>query len=372
MDPGGAGDVTDTHVRWMVRRGVSHLPSFIVDNGLILMVSDQSGLANCLDVKTGKQVWQERLRAGREHWASPIVADGKVYFSSKTGEIAVVAAAREFELLAKNRIDGTINASPAVAGDSLIVRSDTHLYRIAEGYETASQEKKPDDMREEVVVKKRTSGGNSLLAANGYFLGGKTNEDGKFEASFIMETDGDKAHWPTVTLTGEQFRSLCEGLEKYHRVALNLATGKVVTTPKNKGEGNASKKGRGNEARKDKAPKREKARPRDKKDSECRNSDHEGYRTIVQYSETREYILHVPASYDSDRPTPLVINFHGFGACASGYLKNIGDFHKFNSTADTNSADSHSLMSFWWRVLAKDRTTGYEKQHEWPPKPNED
>ncbi len=227
VDPSGRGNVTHTHVQWKERRGISHLPSFIVENDLIFMVSDQSGLANCLDARSGKQIWQERLRAGREHWASPVVAGGKIYFSSKSGDVAVIAADRKFEILAKNRIEGTINASPAVAGDSLILRSGTHLYHIAEGYKTAPQEKRANEVREMLAMKPRTGGGNSLLTGHAYFLGGQTNQDGKYEARFLMETKGKKASWPTITLTGDQFREVCAELSNHHRVTLNLATQSV-------------------------------------------------------------------------------------------------------------------------------------------------
>lgn len=74
-----------------------------------------------------------------------------------------------------------------------------------------------------------------------------------------------------------------------------------------------------------------------KGDVECNNSDHDGYRTLVVGSETREYILHVPSSYDSNTSTPLVINYHGFGDCASNFANSIGDTYDFNSTADANN-----------------------------------
>ena len=75
----------------------------------------------------------------------------------------------------------------------------------------------------------------------------------------------------------------------------------------------------------------------DDKDSVCNNSDHDGYRTVVQGSETREYIIYVPSSYDSNTPTALIINFHGFGDCAADYSMNIGDFHNLNSLADSEN-----------------------------------
>ena len=85
-----------------------------------------------MEAKTGRELWKERLRAGGDHWACPLYADGKIYFSGKKGVVSVVAAAREFRLLAENRFDASFIASPAVAGDAIILRSLTHLYCIAE------------------------------------------------------------------------------------------------------------------------------------------------------------------------------------------------------------------------------------------------
>ncbi|MEC7985065.1 MAG: PHB depolymerase family esterase [Myxococcota bacterium] len=69
----------------------------------------------------------------------------------------------------------------------------------------------------------------------------------------------------------------------------------------------------------------------------CDNPAHEGYRTIVSDDATREYVLHVPASYDGTTPIPLMINFHGFGGCASQYADNVGDFYGLNALADSEN-----------------------------------
>ena len=75
--------------------------------------------------------------------------------------------------------------------------------------------------------------------------------------------------------------------------------------------------------------------PDDKDDKpECSNSTHDGYRTVVSGAASREYILHVPASYDGTTPIPLVINFHGFGGCAEDYAETIGELHGLNGTAE--------------------------------------
>jgi outer membrane protein assembly factor BamB len=130
VTPSGIGDVTDTHVAWRNRRFVPNMPSPLVVDGLLFMVSD-NGFATCLEAKTGRELWRERLRAGGDHWASPLYADGKIYFSGKEGVVSVIAAAGEFRLLAENRFDASFIASPAVAGDAIILRSLRNLYCIA-------------------------------------------------------------------------------------------------------------------------------------------------------------------------------------------------------------------------------------------------
>jgi len=88
-----------------------------------------------LEAKTGRELWRERLRAGGYHWASPLYADGKIYFSGRKGIVSVIAAARDFRLLAENKFEAGFIASPAIAGNAIILRSLTHLYCIVEGCE---------------------------------------------------------------------------------------------------------------------------------------------------------------------------------------------------------------------------------------------
>ena len=146
--PDGRGDVTKTHVTWMGKRGVPNLSSPILVDGLLFMVSDQGGVASCLDAKTGEQVWRKRIASSGGHWASPIYADGKIYFSDRSGGVTVIAAKRKLETIARNKLQANFNASPAVAGESLIFRSTTHLYCLAKGYtrsadQVAASDKKP-------------------------------------------------------------------------------------------------------------------------------------------------------------------------------------------------------------------------------------
>jgi outer membrane protein assembly factor BamB len=124
---GGQGLVTDTHVAWKVKRGVSNKPSILLVGDLIYMIGD-AGIASCVEAKTGEVVWQQRV--GGEYSASPVYADGRVWFFSEEGKTAVIRPGRAFELLAENRLDDGFLASPAVAGRAFYLRTRTHLYRI--------------------------------------------------------------------------------------------------------------------------------------------------------------------------------------------------------------------------------------------------
>ena len=125
--PGGRGDVTEENVAWKAVKGMPSTPSLLLIDDLLLMVTDL-GVATCVEAKTGEVVWRERI--GGNHSASPIYAGGRVYFFSHDAETTVIQPGRKFKRLAVNRLDGPMMASPAVAGNALLLRTETHLYRI--------------------------------------------------------------------------------------------------------------------------------------------------------------------------------------------------------------------------------------------------
>jgi outer membrane protein assembly factor BamB len=127
IDPTGKGNVTDTHVKWTMKKGAPHTPSPLVVGDLLFLVSD-GGIATCLDAKTGEQHWQERL--GGKYSASPLSAEGRVYIQSEEGEGIVINASKEYKELARNTLEGRTFASYAVSGKSLFIRTEKQLYRI--------------------------------------------------------------------------------------------------------------------------------------------------------------------------------------------------------------------------------------------------
>jgi outer membrane protein assembly factor BamB len=126
--PDGHGDVTDSHVVWKdTAKNLPLKPSIAAVNDLLFFVSD-TGVATCLEAKTGTKVWQERIRGAFS--ASPLVSPGRIYFFDQDGKTTVIAPERKLNILAVNTLDDGFMASPAVVGKALILRTATHLYRI--------------------------------------------------------------------------------------------------------------------------------------------------------------------------------------------------------------------------------------------------
>ena len=124
---GGLGDVTDTHVVWRMTEDVPHESSPVLVDDLLYAMSDR-GILFCKEAMTGETVWTENLH--ERHGASLLYADGRIYLFSKKGKATVIKPGRSFHTLAVNELDGEFWASAAVAGNSLLLRTKTHLYRV--------------------------------------------------------------------------------------------------------------------------------------------------------------------------------------------------------------------------------------------------
>lgn len=130
VKPGGRGDVTESHVLWKNERGTSFVPSAILV-GQRYYVADDKGVATCFDAEAGKLLWRKRLE-GR-FTASPVSAEGKVYFTSESGQTMVIDAAKEdYDELARNELGESVYASPAISQGRLYFRTPQHL--ICVGY----------------------------------------------------------------------------------------------------------------------------------------------------------------------------------------------------------------------------------------------
>lgn len=125
--PDGQGNVTRTKILWHDTRGVSYVPSPIAHGKYFFVVSDE-GRASCLDAKTGKRLWFERL--GRHHSASPVSAEGRLYFLADDGTMFVLDAGPKFKLIARNSLGEECRASPAISQGQIFVRTLNQLYCI--------------------------------------------------------------------------------------------------------------------------------------------------------------------------------------------------------------------------------------------------
>lgn len=125
--PDGKGDVTSTHVVWKFGRGVPNKPSLLLLGDAIYMIND-GGIVTSVDAKTGQEIWRSRLLGS--YSASPVAADGRIYFFSEDGKATVIEAGREFKVLSENSLESGFMASPAIDGRAFYLRTKTHLYRI--------------------------------------------------------------------------------------------------------------------------------------------------------------------------------------------------------------------------------------------------
>ena len=127
---GGKGDVTKTHIAWESTDDVSKIPSMLYVRPFLFLVTE-TGVAKCLRATTGEEIWRERLES--RYSASPIWADGRIYFLSEKGKTTVIQAGGEFKVLAENELNEKCSASPAVSQRHIFIRSENNLYCIGPG-----------------------------------------------------------------------------------------------------------------------------------------------------------------------------------------------------------------------------------------------
>lgn len=125
--PDGEGDVTATHIAWQVSRGVPLISSPLLDGERIFIVND-NGIASCINAVNGRELWRQRLQG--TYSASPVLADGRVYFLNETGETTIVQSSNQYVEVARNQVEGNTLASLAFGDDAMFLRSDRALYRI--------------------------------------------------------------------------------------------------------------------------------------------------------------------------------------------------------------------------------------------------
>ena len=130
--PGGRGDVTASNVVWSSPKGSPFVPSPLVFGNYLYTINDMVSVLSCHNALTGEIIGQLRLgEARRESFsASPVIVEGKLYFTNDDGETFVVTTAPEFKLLHVNRLGAPTLASPALVDGRWYFRTATHLVCI--------------------------------------------------------------------------------------------------------------------------------------------------------------------------------------------------------------------------------------------------
>lgn len=126
---GGKGDISQSHTVWETQRMLPYVASPLIVNGL-LYYAKKGGIFSCLELKTGKMVYQERLKVGGEYYACPIQIGDHIFLGAEQGTMLVLRVGRDFEVVARNEFSEGIYATPAVSNNQLFLRTQSHLFCI--------------------------------------------------------------------------------------------------------------------------------------------------------------------------------------------------------------------------------------------------
>lgn len=126
------GDITDTdRVIWHHKQGTPYVPSPIIVDNHIYFTGSNTGILSCLDIRTGKPIFErQRLPELKSVYASPVAAEGRIYFTDRDGTTVVIKHASALEVLAINRLAEPMDASPVILGDRIYLRTASHLYCV--------------------------------------------------------------------------------------------------------------------------------------------------------------------------------------------------------------------------------------------------
>ena len=128
INPNGSGDITETHIQWKETKRMPPRASPIIIKGLLFVV-DRNGYISCIEAKTGKSIWQKRMK-GRFS-ASPILANNLIYFFNEDTVCTIIKPTRELEIVAENKLsEDKLMATPAFDENSIYIRTEKKLTRI--------------------------------------------------------------------------------------------------------------------------------------------------------------------------------------------------------------------------------------------------
>ncbi|HEX5104369.1 MAG TPA: PQQ-binding-like beta-propeller repeat protein [Pirellulaceae bacterium] len=131
---GASGDITGTDkIAWQYERDTPYVPSPLLDGERLYFTKSNSAILTCLDVRTGKPILEAARLPGLSNiYASPVAAAGRIYLTGRDGTTLVLKRADKLEVLATNKLDDAIDASPAIAGNQFFLRGRRWLYCLQE------------------------------------------------------------------------------------------------------------------------------------------------------------------------------------------------------------------------------------------------
>jgi len=134
--PEARGDITldrdstsNEYIAWSIKRGAAYMPTILI-YGPYLYNLRMNGNLSCMDAKTGELIYRERLAEARGITASGVASHGKLYYATEQGDVYVVMAGPEFEVISRNPLDDLIMATPAISGDMIYFRTQHYLVAV--------------------------------------------------------------------------------------------------------------------------------------------------------------------------------------------------------------------------------------------------
>jgi outer membrane protein assembly factor BamB len=120
-------------LKWQLDQDTPYVPSPLLTHGRLYFTKSNSAILTCVDAKNGKPVFATQRLTGLDNlYASPVATDRHIYFASREGTTLVIKNQPTFEIVAKNQLPGPIDASPAIVGKQIFLRTKSHLYCVQE------------------------------------------------------------------------------------------------------------------------------------------------------------------------------------------------------------------------------------------------
>ena len=126
-----SGLVPENRVRTLEQQGIPEVPSPLFHDGMVYFVKN-GGVLTCLELETGKRIYRTRTGGKGTHYASPVMADGKIYSSAGDGTISVIATGPKPKVLATNKMDDEVYATPAIVDGTIYVRTHSALFAFGQ------------------------------------------------------------------------------------------------------------------------------------------------------------------------------------------------------------------------------------------------